>query len=99
MKKFNFNEMEKKLNKKSNHSVEEKDGTDNFLKLYEDIPPDPKMEAYCRSVSQQFDEKMNNNRYYSYNLEKEPISDRTRERLSSVKKLMNFHIGFKPEVK
>ena len=55
MKKFNFSEMDKKLNKKFKHSVEEKDDTDNFLKLYEDIPPDPKMEAYCKEVSQQFD--------------------------------------------
>lgn len=52
MKKFNFRELDRKMNKSKYESVEEKGSGDQFLKLYEDIPPDPKMEAYVKSVTQ-----------------------------------------------
>ena len=81
MKKFSFRELDRKMNKSKYESVEEKGSGDQFLKLYEDIPPDPKMEAYVKSVTQEFDEKMINNRYHSYHLEKEPISDKQKFRL------------------
>lgn len=43
---------------------------ENFLRLYEDIPIDSKMERVCNEAIETFNERRKNNRYYSYELKK-----------------------------
>lgn len=73
--------MHKKLNKQSEKAVEDQVGTD-FLKLYEDIPADPRIDEFCQITTAQFDQKTTNNRYYSFELEvKEKKTEKAKYRV------------------